>query len=226
MGTPEAIVQSGDSRTAPGQQRTSPTAPADGAARSASGRTRARESFGSMRPGAERDLVVVRVVAGPRQRVGQRGAAGRRRSASRAWPAARRTCVLTLDSRFTTRSGPPTTGLKTCADRAADDEVRAQVVDEVEPAATASPGQPRPGCPGSTAGRSGSRRRLSMMLMPEAPAPGRMKPVNGFANVGAKGGTAPVSGSRKKTLPARTSIGSARPSSPRSSEMISSVTRS
>ena len=35
---------------------------------------------------------------------------------------------------------------------------------------------------------------LSMMLMPEAPAPGRMKPVKGSANVGANGGTLPVAG--------------------------------
>ena len=68
--------------------------------------------------------------------------------------------------------------------------------------------------------------RLSMMLIPEAPAPGRMNPVNGFENVGANGGTAPVAGSRKNTFPARTSMGSARPSRPRSSEMISRVTRS
>ncbi len=32
-----------------------------------------------------------------------------------------------------------------------------------------------------------------MMLMPEAPAPGRMKPVNGFENDGAKGGNCPWS---------------------------------
>ena len=56
------------------------------------------------------------------------------------------------------------------------------------------------------------------MLMPEAPAPGRMKPVNGFDSVGAKGGKRPLAGSRKKTLPAFTSTGSARPSSPRSSD--------
>jgi hypothetical protein len=65
-----------------------------------------------------------------------------------------------------------------------------------------------------------------MMLMPEAPAPGRMNPVKGLENVGANGGTEPVSGSRKKTLPALTSMGSARPSSPRSRDMISRVTRS
>ena len=65
-----------------------------------------------------------------------------------------------------------------------------------------------------------------MMLIPDAPAPGRMNPVNGFAIDGANGGNRPVAGSRKKTLPARTSIGSARPSSPRSSDWISSVTRS
>ena len=60
-----------------------------------------------------------------------------------------------------------------------------------------------------------------MMLMPDAPAPGRMKPVNGFAVDGANGGKWPVASSRKKTLPARTSIGSARPSRPRSSDSIS-----
>ena len=65
-----------------------------------------------------------------------------------------------------------------------------------------------------------------MMLMPDAPAPGRMKPVNGFAVDGANGGNWPVVGSRKNTLPARTSIGSARPSSPRSSDWICSVMRS
>ena len=57
-----------------------------------------------------------------------------------------------------------------------------------------------------------------MMLMPDAPAPGRMNPVNGFDSVGAKGGKRPVAGSMKNTLPAVTSIGSARPSSPRSSD--------
>ena len=65
-----------------------------------------------------------------------------------------------------------------------------------------------------------------MMLMPEAPAPGRMKPVKGFEKVGAKGGTEPVAGSRKNTLPARTSMGRARPSRPRSSEISSRTTRS
>jgi hypothetical protein len=44
-----------------------------------------------------------------------------------------------------------------------------------------------------------------------------MNPVKGFESVGANGGSRPVFGSRKKTFPARTSIGSARPSSPRSS---------
>ncbi len=67
---------------------------------------------------------------------------------------------------------------------------------------------------------------LSMMLMPPAPAPGRMKPVKGSLKVGANGGTVPVLGSRKNTLPARTSMGRERPSRPRSSEMISRVIRS
>ena len=35
---------------------------------------------------------------------------------------------------------------------------------------------------------------LSMMLMPAAPAPGSMKPVNGFASVGAPGGNLPHDG--------------------------------
>jgi hypothetical protein len=67
---------------------------------------------------------------------------------------------------------------------------------------------------------------LSMMLMPEAPAPGRMKPVKGSAKEGAKGGKRPLSASRKNTLPARTSTGRARPSRPFSREAISSVMRS
>ena len=67
---------------------------------------------------------------------------------------------------------------------------------------------------------------LSMMLIPEAPAPGRGKPVKGSAKFGAKGGNWPVSGSMKNVFPARTSTGRARPSRPRSREMISSVTRS
>ncbi len=63
-----------------------------------------------------------------------------------------------------------------------------------------------------------------MMLMPPAPAPGRTKPVKGDESVGAGGGNWPQAGlkrhcgSMKKTLPARTSMGSARPSSPRSSD--------
>ena len=68
----------------------------------------------------------------------------------------------------------------------------------------------------------------------DAPAPGRMKPVNGLANVGAPGRNLPVAGSMKigapvgsvSAFPARTSIASARPSSPLSSEAISSVIRS
>jgi hypothetical protein len=43
------------------------------------------------------------------------------------------------------------------------------------------------------------------MLIPDAPAPGRMKPVNGFEKLGANGGTRPVTGSMKNRLPARTS---------------------
>ena len=67
---------------------------------------------------------------------------------------------------------------------------------------------------------------LSMMLIPEAPAPVRMKPVNGLVIDGANGGNWPVFGSTKNTLPAFTSIGSARPSRPRSSDWICSVMRS
>ena len=66
----------------------------------------------------------------------------------------------------------------------------------------------------------------SMTLMPDAPAPGRMNPVNGLDRLGANGGTCPVAGSMNGRLPARTSIGSARPSRPRSSDWICSVTRS
>ena len=65
-----------------------------------------------------------------------------------------------------------------------------------------------------------------MIMMPDAPAPGSTKPPNGLASVGAPGGNRPVVGSTKKVLPARTSIGSARPSSPRSSDTICRTTRS
>ncbi len=65
-----------------------------------------------------------------------------------------------------------------------------------------------------------------MMLIPEAPAPVSTKPVKGLLIEGANGGNRPVFGSRKNTLPAFTSIGSARPSRPRSSDWISSVMRS
>ena len=42
--------------------------------------------------------------------------------------------------------------------------------------------------------------RLSMMLMPDAPAPGRMNPVNGFAVDGANGGNWPGRGIEKEDV--------------------------
>ena len=99
------------------------------------------------------------------------------------------TCVLTLDSMFTTRSGPPTTGLKT--------------VPTVRPMRKFVPllwrtsarrtrsGRAAPRRPGCTAARAGSACALSMMLMPEAPAPGRMNPVNGFETSERTAGTGP-----------------------------------
>ena len=87
---------------------------------------------------------------------------------------------------MTTRSGPPTTGLNTVADGAADDEVRAEVVHAVD----AKHHVPRQRALHAEVELLDGRilQPLSMMLIPDAPAPGRMNPVNGFASDGANGG--------------------------------------
>ena len=90
-------------------------------------------------------------------------------------------------------------GIEHLANGATNDEVRAEVVHPVD--AQDHVVRQLVLDPESNCCTLGFCNRLSMMLMPDAPAPGRMKPVNGSAVDGAKGGKRPVSGSRKKTLP-------------------------